>query len=364
MEKKKIKIIHIIPTLDMGGAERLMVDIALGLDRKIFESEVVCISSGGFWQKELEEADIPLTILNKKKGFSLRALLKLKKILKEKQPDIVHTHLFGADFYGRLAAKLANIKVIISTEHNLNISEGFFRKTAKKITNKFATRIIAVSEAVRAYAIQKEGADESKVKVIYNGIRLEKFLNEKGDYALGKTFKIGSIGRLSKQKGYEYLIEAINKLNDRKIVCQIASDGELKEQLNEKIALLGLGRQIELVGYKKNTPEFLNSLDLFVLSSRWEGLGIVILEAGAAGLPVIASDVDGIKEIIDDKEDGLLFTKGNSDELKEKIKYLLNNESERKRLGQALQRKIIEKFDIEKIVRQYEEVYIQACKNI
>ena len=361
MLEKKIKIIYIIPTLDMGGAERLLVDIVKNLNQERFASKVVCLKKFGFWGIELKKLGVPLILAGRREKLGLSTFFNLVKILKSQKADIVHTHLFGADVFGIMAAKLAGVKVIVSTEHNLNYQENFFKKFIKRYTNIFADVIVAVSAAVKNYVVGSEEIKENKVEVIYNGVDIKKFLNETRNYKNGREdIIIGSLGRLTKQKGFDYLIEAIAAITGSgKIKCLIAGEGEKRKKLKKQIKKLNLGSRVELLGWRRDTKEFLNSLDIFVLPSRWEGFGIAILEAGLSGLPVVAAKVDGIREIIKDGEDGLLFAKGNIAGLTEKINYLVNSPEERKRLGLALQNKVKEKFPIGKIVKKYEDLYLK-----
>jgi|WetSurMetagenome_2_1015567.scaffolds.fasta_scaffold03437_8 glycosyltransferase involved in cell wall biosynthesis len=361
---KKIKILHIIPTLAAGGAEKTVVELVKFIDREVFDVQVLCLRAGGFWEEELRSAKVPYAIIGNLRRPIIFNFFKIIKFIRVAKPDIVHTHLFGADFYGRLAARLAGVKNIISTEQNLNLSEGKFKKLAKYFTAKLAIKIVAASGAIKKYLIEQEGVPADKIEVIYNGVEIEKFLKQNREYNNNRQLVIGSIGRLTHQKGFDYLLEAMVKIDGVK--CLIAGVGEEKNSLAEKIKELGLSEKVELVGLKKDVSDFLASLDVFVLPSRWEGFGIVILEAGLSGLPVIASRVDGILEIIDDGQNGLLFMPGNTEELVDKIKSLLVNPAERARLGKNLQQKIQEKFLIQKIVKQYEALYLQVLnkKNI
>jgi glycosyltransferase involved in cell wall biosynthesis len=355
---KKIKILHIIPTLNAGGAEKTVVELVKFCDPEIFVSEILCLKAGGFWEEELLRSGASVTVIGHSRLPIIFNFFKIINFIKKSSPDIVQTHLFGADVYGRLTARLAGVKNIISTEQNVNLSEGKFKKLAKYFTSKLAVAIVAVSEAIKQYLINGEGVAEKKIIIINNGVEIEKFLNQNREYNNNRPLVIGSIGRLTRQKGFDYLLEAMAKIDGAK--CLIAGDGEERNILAEKINKFGLSEKVELVGLKKDVPGFLASLDVFVLPSRWEGFGIVILEAGLSGLPVIASRVDGILEIITDNQDGLLFTPGNAEELAGKIKRLLSNSAERAYLGKNLQQKIQEKFSIQKIVKQYEALYLQV----
>ncbi|MDD4902451.1 MAG: glycosyltransferase [Patescibacteria group bacterium] len=350
----KIKILHIVPSLLPGGAEKMAVDLAKFADRGLFSVEVLCLRAGGIWEEELRRAQIPFTVIGSLRHPIIFDFFKIVGFIRAFSPDIVQTHLFGADFYGRLAAKLAGVKRIISTEQNLNWNENWLKKIAKYWTAKLAVKIVAASGAIKKYLIDQEGVEAGKIEVIYNGVEIEKFLNNSRAYEATSPV-VGTIGRLTRQKGFDYLLKSVANIPEIEVL--IAGEGEERESLLQGIKELGLERRVKLVGVRKDVAGFLNSLDIFVLPSRWEGFGIVILEAGLSGLPVIASGVDGILEIISDNEDGLLFAPGNSEDLAAKLKKLLSDPAERARLGKNLQRKVADKFDIKKTVKQYEELY-------
>jgi glycosyltransferase involved in cell wall biosynthesis len=350
---KKIKILHIVPSLLPGGAEKMAVELAKFSDRDLFEVEFLCLRAGGLWEEALRQAQVPFTVIGTLKWPIIFNLFKIIKFIRVSAPDIVHTHLFGADFYGRICARLAGVKKIISTEQNLNWNESWFKKIAKFFTAKLAVKIVAASGAIKKYLIEQEGVPAEKIAVIYNGVEIEKYLNNRRDYS--NVLRIGSVGRLTKQKGFDYLVRAAADIP--KVEFVIAGTGEEENILQEEINKLGLSGRVKLIGVQKDVSGFLKTLDIFVLPSRWEGFGIVILEAGLSGLPVIASRLDGILEIISDGQDGLLFEPDQVGDLTDKLKKLLINNEERAYLGKNLQQKVKDKFDIKKIVRQYEELY-------
>jgi len=350
--------------LSGGGAERLVIDLAEFIDKDKFEVSIICLKKGGVLETELKEKNIPCYFISNGKWPLFLSFFKLVVVIKKISPNIVHTHLFGGDFYGCLATRLAGVKNIISTEHNLNFSEGFLKLFLKRLTAGLIKEIVVVSESVKKYLIEKGGIKKEKITVIYNGVKVDKFLKSEKNYSCqDREFVIGSVGRLEKQKGYDILLEAVSRIKEL-IKCLIAGDGSEKESLEKKIKELGLNNRVQLLGWQKNVSGFLNDLDVFVLPSRWEGFGIVVLEAGLAGLPVIGSRVDGIEEIIKDGENGLLFDSENVDDLAAKILDLKNNETERARLGKNIQKKIVKNFDIRKIVKEYEKLYFSMINKI
>ncbi|MDO9399659.1 MAG: glycosyltransferase [bacterium] len=362
INNQKIKIIYIIPTLNIGGAERLVIDIAKNLNQEKFIVKIICMKRFGIWEQELKDSGIQLILLGQKRGCSFFSLIKLIRILKKECPDIVHTHLFGADFYGSIATRLVGIKYLVSTEHNFNYSEGLIRKIIKMFISKLFNNIIAVSEAVKNYVIKDYCVKSKKILVIYNGVDVNKFFQhfkKRENVKENRNIVIGSVGRLVEQKGFKYLIEAVNKLSSQNIdiECLIAGDGELKTVLLEKVKKLGLENKIKFLGSQKDIKSFLNKIDIFILPSLWEGFGLVILEAGLAGLPVIVSKVGGIVEIIEDKKDGLFVNPANSDDLAQKIKDLIEHKEFRDELAINLQTKVKNNFTIQNTVAQYEQYY-------
>ena len=355
---KKIKILHIIPSLLPGGAEKMAALLAEFSNPEKFSIGILCLKAGGLWEEKLIKQGIPVTIVGSLNRPIIFDFFKIVKAIKNFSPDIVHTHLFGGDFYGRICARLAGVKKIISTEQNVNFSEGKLRKLAKFLTSLLAIRIVAASKAIKKYLIADEGVAPEKIEVIYNGVETDKFSPLARDYKpSGRPLVVGSIGRLTEQKGFDYLLEALAKIKE--VECLIAGEGEEKENLEKKIKMLGLDRRVKLVGLQKDVPQFLRSLDVFVLPSRWEGFGIVLLEAGLSGLPIIASRVDGILEIIEDGLNGWLFEKGNVEELADKLKKILAEPAARARLGKNIREKVLDKFEIKKIVKQYEDLYLK-----
>jgi glycosyltransferase involved in cell wall biosynthesis len=366
--EQKIKVCHILPTLNRGGAERVVADLILNLDRERFAPSLILFQSGGAWLAEITAENIPVTILKKRGKFDPLNFWQIYRALKKIRPQIVHTHL-GGDLYGRLAAKFLGVPVIISTEHNINTDERRIQNILKKISNRTASRIVAVSEAVKKDLTSRYDFPMEKVSVIMNGLDIEKFRPylkniEEGNTALSAKMPIfGTLGRLNPQKGHFILIEAWKKLKNDAI-CLIAGSGPLASALEEKIKREGLEEKVKLVGPTANPGAFLNSLDAFIFPSLWEGLGIVLLEAGLVGLPIVASDIDGIKEIIN-SETGWPIPAGRPEKLAEQIDWLISNLNNPivKEKTERLRRRIISDFDIKKITAEYQALYLNLFNN-
>jgi len=370
-----LKVVCLTPHLFIGGAERLMIDIFSRLDRRRFQPQWCSLEGDSVdsasWRLELERAGIEVAVLasdqkpKQQVGRLWRLIVigwRLWRHLRKTRPDIVQTQLF-ADIY-RPIARLAGVPIIISVEHNLDYDEPAWTRLAKIISRWAVDGIIAVSQAVKQDIIQRYHYLPEKIEVIYNGVDLDKFFKPVNQLNLTNqnqpVWRLGAIGRLTKQKGFDVLIEALAALpKEINWQCSIAGSGPQASHLNSLITKFGLSNQIKLVGLQTDVPKFLAGLDLLVVPSRWEGLGLVILEAGAAGVPVVASQIDGIVEIISHQNNGYLVEAGSVNQLTKGLTDVLTAVSSDERLTWAinLQKTVKENFSIIKTVEQYQNYY-------
>lgn len=363
MHENNIKVFHIIPCLDRGGAERVAIDLIINAS-PYAEGLLVSLkkprSGGEILEKELLRHGKKLKVIGQRHQADIVALIKLYFFFRNEKPDVVHTHLFGGDLYGRLAARLARVPVVISTEHNFNITEGSFRKLIKKITARLSSLIIAVSKGVADNTIRTEGALPSRTRVIYNGIKTKEFNTHDGEFH--NPLVVGCLGRLSQQKNHQELVTALSLVNPN-IKCLIAGEGELKSDLLGQIEGLQLSSHVRLVGQQDDINKFFSEIDVFILPSLSEGLPLVLLEAGAAGLPVIASDISSNKEIIEHGKTGYLYNSGKPEELAEALVFMRENPDKAKVFGIALLAHVKKEFDVSLMVEKYEAVYKELLSN-
>jgi len=359
---KKIKITYIMPSMARGGAERFLIDLIDNLNKDIFEPSVIIFKEKGAGYNELQTLNIQITVLEKKSTIDFHNILNIIRQLKNDKPDIVHTQL-GGDLRGRLAAKLAGVKVIISTEQNTNFNEAISRRLVKIFTSCLTDKIIAISPAVardmkHRYLLPKHKCNQ----IIPNGINLNKFIFS--ETRPGKVpLIVGGVGRLTAQKGFDLLIEAWKRLKLDNIRLIIAGSGPDKDNLNRQIIKNNLTQQIQLSGDVADMSDFYQHLDLFVMPSRWEGLGIAALEAGACGVPVVASAVGGLSDFITE-ETGWTFKVGDIDSLKyaitDAITAIKSNKTNSKQI--KLRSLIVEKFSIQQVALAYEKLYLELFK--
>ncbi len=353
-----------MPSLARGGAERFLLDLLANLDRQIFSPAVILFKAPGVWYEELKSLSLPVFVLEKKPKISFSNLKQIYKILKDIKPQIVHTQL-GGDIRGRLAAKLSGVKIIISTEQNINKDEAWYQREAKIITSLWANVIVAISSAVAGDMKKRYFLPSAKCQLIIpNGINLKNFPYQE-ERLKQEPILVGAVGRLTKQKGFDLLIAAWQKLNPAKAKLIIVGEGLERKSLEAQIKQAGLENKIELAGDIPLMPDFYKRLNLLVMPSRWEGLGIAALEAGASGVPIIASNIDGLKDIIK-PETGWLAKPGDINDLSRVLEIALESlgSEETKNKQRQLHDLISENFSIEKVSAAYSALYLNWYRQI
>lgn len=374
------KIFLYTDTSIAGGAEKHMQLLARNLLRDGYSITVICSHSKTLdaWCESMEQDAIRVIRLKVGHKHDPRHYVLLKKILQQEKPDILHLHLWnpGACRYAFLAASSKESKEmkIISTEHDPFQLQGL-KKSFKKGTFKKTNLTIAVSRSNGEQMLKWYPQIEGKVVVIHNGIDLEAFEQQLRHYsqqekikirtelfqAKSQDFIITTIAALHPRKGLLFLLDAFAKVRENlgtrdSLKLVIIGEGPQKKILEQKIRKLKLKETVVLLGYQENIPKILKSSDLFVLPSLKEAFGLVLLEAMAAQLPIIASNVGGIPEIIEDQKSGMLVEPGKSDLLAEKITMFIKNAPLRQKLA-FLGYHRVKEFDLKKMVQKTEEVY-------
>jgi len=362
--KSKIKILYIAPSLDAGGAERFLIDLMTNLNRSEFDFSLLLFAHAGFFFDELSAQGVEIKVLHKRWKFDPINFYLMYRTVQKNRPDIVHTQL-GGDIYGRLLAKILGIKVIVSTEVDINREESFFLRQLKTWTAKFAAKIVAVSDAVRRDVIQRYHVAADRVQIIYNGLDVQKFSKSARPDKQRSKIIFGGMGRLAPAKNWSTLLQAIALMKNKNIECLIAGTGALRPELEKLVLELELKGRVKFIGLVKDVPAFMSNLDFFVLPSKREAFGIVLIEAGLLGVPVLASNIDGIPEIIKDEERGILFDPMRSDDLAKKLDWMIANihSAEVDNMTLALQNFVRDNFDIKNIALQYEDLYKDLLLN-
>lgn len=358
-----MKILYGITKSNFGGAQRYVFDLAVETKRLGHDVAVLCGGDGPLVQK-LKAKNIKVILLNRLErdifiGKEIASFFQILKVLKKERPDIFHINSSKMGGLGGLAGRLNGAKKIIFTSHGWAFSE--LRPGWQKVLIKFfvwltillSHKVICVSEKTREQ-VSRWPFVKSKLVVIYNGI--DKF--EIAPRTRTK-FTVGTIGELHKIKGHDVLLKAWQKFvrnRDAKLV--IIGDGEEKQNLKNMAKNMNIYGSVIFEGAMDDARSLLSNFDIFVFPSRSENLPYAILEAGLAGLPVIASAVGGIPEIIETGANGILVPKEDPEILFSSLILLAEDENLRKRLGTNLKSSIQENFSFEKMAEKTLRLYL------
>ena len=378
----KIKIVHIISNLNIGGAQILLFDILKYLkEHTDLDISVITIDSGEYIKK-YEDAGLIVIDIEEKGLVNPKIYFKLKKILKSIRPDIVHTHLNKADFYGRIAAKRVRVPLIISTCHNYSTThtgadinkKSLFDLLDNQVINYSECNLIAISNLVKKYLVNRNPAYEKITEVIYNGLDLSKSvykLNEKEIHNFRSVnnlntddFVISIIGRLDKQKGHLFFLESVREIlnQNKKIKVLIIGDGKLRNEIENYILNNNLSSQVIMKGFLPNSEPYIEISDLICVPSLWEGFGLVVIEGMIKRKIVLASETGGIPEIITEGFNGFMFESQNSRSLADKLTYIIKQKDEFVKLKENAMETVKEKFDVKRNADLYYELYIEKLR--
>ena len=365
------KVFYLITELSTGGAQTALLHLLERLDRQRFSPVVATYYNA---QAEIGERIRSLSVsvvdLGMPVKWRLDAFDRLYRSLRSEKPALTHTFLFHANVPGRILGRLAGVPAIISSERTMEM-EGIARRRMNRWTARYADRIVCVSNQVAAFAEDQIGIPSEKVVVIPNGVDQASFIGlpekiqAKRDlgFPFNKTL-IGSVGRLDPVKGYLQLIEAFAALDPEKRDLHLAliGDGPQRDELEELCRSLGISGCVTFTGYQTGIPSYMAALDIFTLSSHFEGLPNAVLEAMAAGLPVVATAAGGIPDAVLDGETGLLVPPNQPKQLAEALDRMICNPELRARYGQAGRERVQAHFSVEHMVAETERLYTLLLK--
>ena len=374
--KSKIKILHVITHLPIGGAQDNTLYTVELLDKEKYDISLCCNLEGALVEraKKIEAIklfDIPFLCREVSPYRDIRAFLSLYKLFKKEDFTIIHTHSSKAGLLARLAAVLNKTPIVIHTIHGFAFNDfmNMFKKNffiyVEKLLAKWTDVLITVSNLNKKKIIDLNIAHENKIKNIYSGIDLRLFTNKRNDDFRKELnlendhLLLGSVGRLSDQKDPITMIEAFGIISKPFPNAHLAlvGDGELKGKILEKIDKLKLNGKVHLIGNKNNPWSVYHSMDLFIMSSIYEGLGRSITEALSCGVPVVCTDVEGVPEIVRDNITGILVPPKDANKLADGIIRTLNDMETAKKMAEEGRRFVNDNFDVNKMVNDIDSLY-------
>ena len=365
MEDNRIKILYLVNSSEIGGAEKSLLLLIDNIDRTKFEISVICLRGTGIFTEELKIRNIPVFIFNiKKKPFSIfNVYITIKRI----KPDIIQSFLFISNIIGRIVGKLAGVKVIISSQRSVDKWRRWYHWKIDRLTSKFTTLIISNSFSGKRVLVEKGKIKSKKIIVIPNGVKSNQkrkpYLKREIGFDVEETV-IGTVGNLREVKDHKTFIKVASEISRKfqNIKFLIAGKGPLERELKKIAELSGLKKKIVFVGFIKEIEKVYSAIDIFVLTSFWEGCPLSILEAMSFGIPVVSFSVGDVPYIIQNGKDGFVVKDRDFTELIEKIKLLLKNETLRDKIGKNAKEKIRREFTVEKMVKRYTDIYLNLLK--
>jgi len=360
-----IRLAFCITDLDPGGAERALVQIVTRLDRTRWEPVVYCLSPPGDLVAVLEAADIPVTCFGASGVRSIGVIRRLARALKQDRSQLLQTFLFHANLIGRLAARWAGVPHIVS---GIRVAEkrANLHLRLDRMTNSLVAYNVCVSQAVADFSIERGGLSPEKTIVIPNGVDYEKFahaqpvsLTEFG--ILSGSRVVVTVGRLDPQKGLTFLLQAFSELHAQHsdVHLLLVGEGSQREELQTLTSELGLNTHVHFAGWQADVPGILQSCDGQVLASLWEGMANVVLEGMAAGIPIVATAVEGVAEQIASGENGIVVEAGSASALVVGLNQLLEDSQGAQTMAARAQVIVKERFTWEKVAAQYDSLYAE-----
>ncbi|MGB3479795.1 MAG: glycosyltransferase [bacterium] len=360
LTKEKIRVLHFLHKAELAGAEALVVNILNSINPELFQVHL-CF----FFQSDmckvmniLKKSSIPVSFLDKRKGFDIRMFSRISRIIRDFKPDIVHTHMYILR-YSFLPTLFNNVNIKIHTLHTLAQREVSYnaRVIPYLAFRYFGFLPISVSKHVSRSVEETYGVSSP---VIENGINLDHFITIK----LRRNIKTSCINFINVSnfrfaKNHIFLINAFAHAvkSNKNIKLFLVGDGPLRKEIEKSIIHEKLEGHVILMGARNDVPKLLENADIYVSSSRWEGFGLSIVEAMAAGRPVIATSIAGMSDIVKDKVTGLLVSPDDISDMTKAMIYLSQNDNIRRNMGIQGRNFVVNKYDIKDTTKNYENLY-------
>ncbi|MBW2032856.1 MAG: glycosyltransferase [Deltaproteobacteria bacterium] len=360
MTGKKIRLIHLVEDLKIGGLERVVETLADRLDRSKYDVSIWCLAGGGAIADKITRKGHDLQILNLKTYHNPINILSLALRLRRHKVKVLHAHGYYASTMGRLAALLARVPIVLSHVHTVGMQLNRRNLWVERILGLTTDRVICCSEAVRDFMVSRAGIDRQRTVVIYNGVTCPRPLSRSVQEDKDNLVRIHISASLVENKGHRYLFEAFARIvqHHPNAMLSVAGDGPLKSDLLKYANDLGIGNRVEFLGLVDDIWPVVAITDICVLASvDREGLGIALIEAMCQGKPVIGTRVGGITEIIEDGVNGYLVPPKNVEALAGRLGTLINGKTARQRMGKAGYAKFREKFDANIMIGRIENAY-------
>ncbi|SFF28365.1 Glycosyltransferase involved in cell wall bisynthesis [Paenibacillus catalpae] len=364
------KILFLITGLDHAGAEMQVIELARGLTAKGWTAQIISMIKPTINVENLNREGIQINTLDMNKGApDPRAIWKLRRLIMDFSPDIIHSHMIHANLLARITRLVTYMPVLISTAHNTN-EGGKIRMLMYRLTDSLCNLMTNVSQDAVDSFIQKGASTKRKIMFVPNGINLKRFKKNADSYdslrhelGLEDEFVWLAVGRLSMVKDYPTLLKSFKQVIQHNSKCQllIVGDGEDRQALELQSKSLGLDNKIKFLGIRDDIPRIMNASNAYVMSSLWEGMPMVLLEASACELPMVATDVGGNREVVKEGMSGYLARASDSEHLAERmISLMALSANDREVMGRKGREFVMNHYEMDAIIAKWESLYDQV----
>ncbi|MEQ1861184.1 MAG: glycosyltransferase [Chthoniobacteraceae bacterium] len=360
----KTRVLHIIDSFDLGGAQTALLNLVRATDRERFEPEVAAMHGRGVFFEDFRALGVPVHSLSPRKWLPVY-LPRLASLILRRKPRILHCHLFGSNWIAKPLAALLGVPVRINHDQ-CNDALRYEKPWARWLdtwTNRFSSHVCAVSASTRDFLVKRECLAPGRVSLVYNGVDLARFDPPARKPRLDRFVVLG-VGRLHSQKNFALFLEVAAELTRRghAVEFRLAGTGPEEAALRTKARELGIGDRVQFLGHVHETPPLFAGADALLMTSKFEGTPLTLLEAMAMRLPIVAPRLDGIGEILRNEEDALLVEPPERDDFVRSVERLIHSADFSTRLADAAHVKVRERFSAEAMAAQVEAIY-ERCLN-
>lgn len=369
----KINLLFVNHSMGMGGIERMIVEMVSGLENDKYSVQVAVFEGGGVLEQDLQRAEVPVHVFDKKEGIDLFLFFKLIRFIKEQKIHVVHSNNYSAWLYSAVAALFCCGTRVVYTAHSNETAKKKHRFILEKCLTYFTDSVVTVSDQVRKVMIEDSGIDSNNIQVVPNGVDTKRFA--KNAVVGGQVRKslginnsdivLGTIGRLVPVKDHKTMITALALItslrSDIKLI--IVGDGILRDELEQFVRGAKVENNVIFAGEQEDVSPYYCAMDIYMVSSISEGMSLSILEAMSSALPVIATDVGGNPQLVKNHVSGLLTPVGDADTMHLKVLELVEDEKKREAMGSEGRAVVESHFSKSAMIARYSSLYEKAHRS-
>jgi glycosyltransferase involved in cell wall biosynthesis len=369
---REIDVLHLIGTLSAGGAERNLYYLAPYMAAGRFRYGICCLVRRGDLAAEIEEAGVPVWELGFRKRYTLLTIWRLARLLRQMRVKVLHTHLHLPGLLGRVAGLMAGTPVMITHEHGKNLWKRWYHRLGERLLLPVTDLRIAVSQDILNLRVAMEGTPPSKICVVHNAVDPVPFeasedlrADKRKELGLEGSLVVGTVGRLVEAKAYDLFMEVARDVCSRRADARflIVGEGPLGEDLKHLRDSYGLSDRVKFTGARADIPALVAAMDLYLVTSRREGLPLSLIEAMMSSKAIVATSVGGIPETLIQGQTGILASAGDRQALVEAVVSLADDPGRREALGAAARSVAVKRYSPAHIQHELEAIYSRLLKS-